>query len=71
MTICYGAMVAATTLLAPSHRLAFLASQLIPLGLFWLLSQRVQLQQKRSVTLFYQFIWLLFFAQYLLYPLTL
>jgi homogentisate phytyltransferase / homogentisate geranylgeranyltransferase len=71
ITACYGGLaIAAATVLAPSHLLPFLLSQLIPLSLFWILSQRVNLQQRRSITLFYQFIWVLFFAQYLLYPLT-
>lgn len=70
ITACYGGMaIAASTLLAPEHLPLLLLSQGIPLGLFWLISQRVNLKQRRSITLFYQFIWILFFAQYLLYPL--
>ncbi len=70
ITFCYGGMaIAATTALTPANLPLILFSQGIPLGLFWLLSQRVNLKQRRSITLFYQFIWILFFAQYLTYPL--
>ncbi len=68
ITACYIGLAIASTSLAPDNLPLLLLSQFIPLGLFWLLSQRVNLQQRRSITLFYQFIWILFFAQYLLYP---
>lgn len=68
ITACYIGLAIASTSLAPSNLPLLLLSQFIPLSLFWLLSQRVNLQQRRSITLFYQFIWILFFIQYLLYP---
>jgi homogentisate phytyltransferase/homogentisate geranylgeranyltransferase len=37
------------------------------LGLLWLRSQRVNLEQKVEITSFYQFIWKLFFLEYLLF----
>lgn len=70
ITACYGGMaIAASTILTPGKLPLLLLSQFIPLGVFWLISQRVNLKQRRSITLFYQFIWILFFAQYLIYPL--
>ncbi|MEM9219786.1 MAG: homogentisate phytyltransferase [Cyanobacteria bacterium P01_F01_bin.150] len=39
------------------------------LGLMWWRSRRVNLQQKSQVKGFYQFIWKLFFCEYLLFPL--
>ncbi len=70
ITVCYGGMaIAAITFLTPAKLPLLLLSQLIPLGIFWLISQRVNLKQRRSITLFYQFIWILFFTQYLIYPL--
>lgn len=68
LTCCYGAMAIAAFWLPGAHRPYLIASQLIPLGLFWLISQAVNLTQKRNITLFYQFIWLLFFLEYLTYP---
>ncbi len=71
ITACYGGMaIAASTVLTPDKLPLLIICQFVPLGVFWLLSQRVNLQQRRSITLFYQFIWILFFTQYLLYPLT-
>ncbi len=68
ITACYIGLAIASTSLSPNNLPLLLVSQFIPLALFWLFSQRVNLQQRRSITLFYQFIWILFFAQYLLYP---
>jgi homogentisate phytyltransferase / homogentisate geranylgeranyltransferase len=38
------------------------------LGLLWWRSQRVDLEQKQAIAQFYQFIWKLFFLEYLLFP---
>lgn len=42
---------------------------LVLLILLWLLSLKVDLQQKEEIKDFYQFIWKLFFIEYLLFPL--
>ncbi len=39
------------------------------LGLFWWRSQTIDLQEKPAIASFYQFIWKLFFMEYLVFPL--
>jgi homogentisate phytyltransferase/homogentisate geranylgeranyltransferase len=43
-------------------------SHLLALGLMWWLSQRVDLHDKKAIADFYQFIWKLFFLEYLIFP---
>jgi homogentisate phytyltransferase/homogentisate geranylgeranyltransferase len=38
------------------------------LGLVWWRSQKVDLQEKEAIAQFYQFIWKLFFLEYLIFP---
>jgi homogentisate phytyltransferase/homogentisate geranylgeranyltransferase len=47
----------------------FITYHLILLGLLWWRSQKVDLEQKSAIADFYQFIWKLFFLEYLLFPL--
>lgn len=41
---------------------------LVLLGLFWTRSFQVNLQEKQAIAQFYQFIWKLFFMEYVLFP---
>lgn len=70
ITLCYLGMVYAgifwLNLFNPSF---FVGYHLFLLGLLWWRSQTVDLEQKRSIADFYQFIWKLFFLEYLLFPL--
>jgi homogentisate phytyltransferase / homogentisate geranylgeranyltransferase len=45
-----------------------IVTQVAALIALWVLSRRVDLQDKASIAQFYQFIWKLFFLEYLLFP---
>ena len=74
LTACYGGMMLAAPAIAEVHSLFLIVSQGSCLFLFWWLSRRVDLDNSKvrkdiSYPDFYQFIWKLFFVQYLLFPL--
>ncbi len=46
----------------------FVGSHTVLLGLLWWRSQDIDLEEKRSIADFYQFIWKLFFLEYLVFP---
>ncbi len=54
--------------LPPMAAWFFVGSHLVLLGLLWWRSQDIDLDQKSSITDFYQFIWKLFFLEYLVFP---
>ncbi|MGQ4649722.1 homogentisate phytyltransferase [Lyngbya aestuarii] len=69
ITICYLGMIIAGILLPKAVNPLFLGStQLVTLGLMWWRSQSVDLQEKNAIANFYQFIWKLFFLEYLIFP---
>jgi homogentisate phytyltransferase/homogentisate geranylgeranyltransferase len=69
ITACYLGMTIAGVLELDSVNSNFLiSSHLILLGLLWWRSRRVDLQDKRAIASCYQFIWKLFFLEYLLFP---
>jgi homogentisate phytyltransferase / homogentisate geranylgeranyltransferase len=70
LTVCYVGIVLAGVLLLPNRvNLPLLGgSHLFLLGWFWLQSFRVDLQDQAAIARFYQFIWKLFFLEYLLFP---
>jgi homogentisate phytyltransferase / homogentisate geranylgeranyltransferase len=68
LTGCYLGMIVASLLLSDVNGAFLGITHAIALGLFWLLSLRVNLQEKRSIARFYQFIWKLFFLEYLIFP---
>ena len=45
-----------------------MATHLLLLAVFWIFSLRVDLQDKASIARFYQFIWKLFYLEYLIFP---
>jgi homogentisate phytyltransferase / homogentisate geranylgeranyltransferase len=67
MTVCYVGMVAAAPWLA-TNRPILVISHLGLLGLMWWRSRGVDLGDQRAIAQFYQFIWKLFFLEYLLFP---
>ena len=70
ITVCYlGMMLAGWLWLHTSVNPIFLGvTHLLLLGVMWWRSQRVDLQDKIAIAQFYQFIWKLFFLEYLLFP---
>ncbi|UBF24770.1 homogentisate phytyltransferase [Kovacikia minuta CCNUW1] len=66
---CYLGMITVGVLGLPGVNPAFLVTtHLLALGSMWLRSRSVNLQNKRSISHFYQFIWKLFFLEYLIFP---
>ena len=69
ITICYlGTILAGIFWLNSINISLFVGCHLILLGLLWWRSQNVDLEQKSAIASFYQFIWKLFFLEYLLFP---
>lgn len=70
LTVCYLGMVGVGVLLPAINTQFLVISHLLLLGWFWALSFKVDLQDKRAIASFYQFIWKLFFLEYLIFPAT-
>ena len=69
LTGCYLGMVIAAIFWLPSVNSVFLIStHLVLLVLMWWRSLKVDLQDKDAIASFYQFIWKLFFLEYLIFP---
>jgi homogentisate phytyltransferase/homogentisate geranylgeranyltransferase len=70
LTLCYVLLIALTLLgLLPSLQPMFMVlTHLGLLCLMWLMSFRVDLKDKSQISQYYQFIWKLFFLEYLLFP---
>ena len=69
LTICYIGMVIVGMSYLVRINLRFLViTHLLALGMMWWQSQKVDLQEKRAIANFYQFIWKLFFLEYLIFP---
>lgn len=69
LTFCYGGMVLTGILWLSSINSAFLGiSHLTALSFIWWRSQKVDLQNRAAIAQFYQFIWKLFFLEYLIFP---
>ncbi|BAZ13580.1 UbiA prenyltransferase [Calothrix sp. NIES-4071] len=70
ITVCYAGMILAGLFRLIEVNWIFLViSHIIPLVWMWRRSKRVDLQDKTSIASFYQFIWKLFFVEYLIFPL--
>lgn len=69
ITLCYGGMAIAAPFLPGVNAPFILITHLLLLALFWWRSTRVRWGEKHSIPRFYQFIWVLFFLEYLLFPL--
>ena len=69
IVVCYCGMGLAGWLWLPSLNSVFLVTtHLVALGLMLWRSRGVDLQDKAAIALFYQFIWKLFFWEYLIFP---
>ncbi|MEO0349909.1 MAG: homogentisate phytyltransferase [Cyanobacteria bacterium P01_A01_bin.15] len=71
LTLCYGLPIGLTLLgtLPSVQPLFMVVTHGGLLGLLWWMSGRVELADKAQIAQFYQFIWRLFFLEYLLFPL--
>ncbi|MGK7931079.1 MAG: homogentisate phytyltransferase [Microcystaceae cyanobacterium] len=70
ITICYLSMVASGFFIIRSINVPyFIGYHLVLLCLLWWKSQGIDLAVKAEITNFYQFIWKLFFLEYILFPL--
>lgn len=71
LTACYLGVVSVVLFGASGrHSFVLITTHLVILAGLWLRSLQVNLQDKRSISRFYQFIWKLFFLEYLLFPIT-
>ncbi|MDZ7958467.1 MAG: homogentisate phytyltransferase [Aulosira sp. DedQUE10] len=69
LTICYLGMILVGVLhLAPVNTLFLVITHLVVLCIMWVRSLAVDLQEKSAIAQFYQFIWKLFFIEYLIFP---
>ncbi len=69
ISVCYLGMIGAGLFWLTSLNVSFfIASHLVLLGLLWWRSRDVDLSEKSAIADFYQFIWKLFFLEYLLFP---
>jgi homogentisate phytyltransferase / homogentisate geranylgeranyltransferase len=69
LTACYLGMVVAGLLVLPTVNLGLLVTtHLTALGLMWFWSAKVNLEDKLEIAKFYQFIWKLFFLEYVIFP---
>jgi homogentisate phytyltransferase/homogentisate geranylgeranyltransferase len=69
LTVCYMGMIFVGVLrLAEVNPIFIFITHIIPLILMWTKSRKVDLQDKSEISRFYQFIWKLFFIEYLIFP---
>ncbi|MGV2828907.1 homogentisate phytyltransferase [Myxosarcina sp. GI1(2024)] len=68
ISICYLGMMVAGFYLPAIETSFFVGYHLVLLILLWWRSRRVDLSQKSAIADFYQFIWKLFFLEYILFP---
>jgi homogentisate phytyltransferase / homogentisate geranylgeranyltransferase len=69
LTVCYVGMILVGILRLPEVNSLFLViTHLVALVWMWWQSRKVDLQEKSAIARFYQFIWKLFFLEYLIFP---
>lgn len=69
LTAAYSAMIITTVLgWIPVQPIFLIGSHLVLIGLLWFWSSKVDLKEKGQVSAFYQFIWKLFFLEYIVFP---
>jgi len=69
LTVCYvGMTLAAVLWLRDVNPILIVITHLSALGLMWFWSGKVDLQDQAEIANFYQFIWKLFFLEYLVFP---
>ncbi|NDJ16330.1 homogentisate phytyltransferase [Myxacorys almedinensis] len=67
ISVCYVGVIAVSPFLSGVNLPFLVLTHGLGLGLLWWRS-RIDLQDKREVTQFYQFVWKLFFLEYLIFP---
>ena len=75
LTACYGGLILAAPFLLGVNALFLMVAQGVGIAYFWWLSRRVDLDSspvRKDISYpdFYQFIWKLFFVEYLIFPLS-
>ncbi len=69
LTVCYlGATLAGAVVLSNVNLVFLAVAHLVALGLMWFWSVKVDLDEQKEIAGFYQFIWKLFFLEYLIFP---
>lgn len=68
LTLCYLGMMLAALSLPTVNPVWLVSSHLLVLIVLWWRSLRVDLHNKAEIARFYQFVWKLFFLEYLLFP---
>jgi homogentisate phytyltransferase/homogentisate geranylgeranyltransferase len=69
LTVCYlGMVIAGVFWLSEVNSVFLVSTHLVLLGLMWWYSLKVDLEDKVAIAQFYQFIWKLFFLEYLIFP---
>ncbi|NJN87080.1 MAG: homogentisate phytyltransferase [Leptolyngbyaceae cyanobacterium SL_7_1] len=68
LTICYVGMIVAGFFLASVHLGVLILTHAVALVALWIRSRQVDLKEKRSIARYYQFIWKLFFLEYIMFP---
>lgn len=69
LTVCYlGTIVFGVVARANLNPIFLVVTHLVILGLMWWRSLEVNLEDKGAIASFYQFIWKLFFLEYLIFP---
>jgi homogentisate phytyltransferase/homogentisate geranylgeranyltransferase len=68
LTACYSGMIVAGIILPSVNSLWVILPHGLLLSWFWYQSLQVNLDDKRAIARFYQFIWKLFFLEYLIFP---
>ncbi|MBD2462940.1 homogentisate phytyltransferase [Oscillatoria sp. FACHB-1407] len=68
LTSCYVGIMMAARWMPQVNTALLIGVHSVILALFWWYSLRVDLQDKAQIARFYQFIWKLFFLEYLLFP---
>jgi homogentisate phytyltransferase / homogentisate geranylgeranyltransferase len=70
ITVCYLGAIVAGLLLPDVNPVLLVGSHAVALIALWVMSFRVDLQDRGAIAQFYQFIWKLFFLEYLFFPLS-
>jgi homogentisate phytyltransferase/homogentisate geranylgeranyltransferase len=69
ITFCYlGIILVGLFRLAEANSIFLVVAHIVTLLLLWRRSRKIDLEDKNSIASFYQFIWKLFFLEYLLFP---
>jgi homogentisate phytyltransferase/homogentisate geranylgeranyltransferase len=69
LSVCYAGMILVGLLrLAEVNSMFLVITHLVGLGVMWWRSRGADLQDKNAIARFYQFIWKLFFIEYLIFP---